>query len=295
MKNENIWHANLVELIRRTSSDLPVDVDAALKKAHLREKRNSAAYRAIDIILQNIKLARVRRAPLCQDTGNLLFYICAPKGFDIAPLHLAIYSAVREATHKGILRQNTMDSLTGNTCAMNIGKGMPVIHIDYARRKTIDIRLILKGGGCENVSAQYSLPDMALHAGRDIDGVRRCLLNAVLRAQGNGCPPAVLGVCIGGDRATGADFAKRQLLRKIDDSAPERKLAQLEKRIFREANASYIGPMGFGGATTLLAVKIGALSRLPASYFVSVSYMCWAFRRRGMILQPDGYVHRWLY
>jgi fumarate hydratase class I len=152
----------------------------------------------------------------------------------------------------------------------------------------------MKGGGCENVGAQYALPDSALGAGRDLEGVRRCILDAVWKAQGNGCAPGILGVCIGGDRASGMQAAKDQFLRPLDDCAADPVLAGLERRIMREAGALGIGPMGLGGRTTLLGVKIGALSRVPASFFVSVSYMCWAFRRRGMVMSADGVVRRWL-
>jgi fumarate hydratase class I len=105
----------------------------------------------------------------------------------------------------------------------------------------------------------------------------------------------VLGVCIGGDRATGFEFSKEQFLRKLGDTASERCLALLEARVMRDVGNLAIGPMGLGGRTTILGVKIGALGRVPASYFVTVSYMCWAFRRRGVLLGPEGGVDRWLY
>jgi fumarate hydratase class I len=121
------------------------------------------------------------------------------------------------------------------------------------------------------------------------------VLQAVWQAQGNGCAPGVAGVCIGGDRATGYAHAKEQFLRKISDRSPVKALARLEDRVLRDAQRMEIGPMGLGGRTALLGLKIGALSRLPACFFVSVSYMCWAFRRRGAVLGPEGGMHRWLY
>jgi len=170
-----------------------------------------------------------------------------------------------------------------------------VIHIEFAARRTVAVRLIMKGGGSENVSVQFSLPDARLKVGRDLAGVRRCILSAVAQAQGNGCAPGVLGVCIGGDRATGAECAKRQFLRQLNDHAVNPRLAALERQVLADAQKLGIGPMGFGGATTLLGVKIGALTRLPACYFVSVAYMCWAFRRRGIVLDTAGHVMRQLY
>ena len=159
----------------------------------------------------------------------------------------------------------------------------------------MEIRLVLKGGGCENVGIQYSLPDGRLGAGRDLVGVEKVILDAAYQAQGKGCGPGILGVCIGGDRATGYVHSKEQFLRRLDDTNPDAGLAALEARVVEKANRLGIGPMGFGGATTLLGCKAGVLNRLPASYFVSISYMCWAYRRQGATLRPDGTIQNWLY
>ena len=142
------------------------------------------------------------------------------------------------------------------------------------------VALLMKGGGSENMSMQFSLPDATLGAGRDLEGVRRAVLAAVQHAQGFGCAPGILGVAIGGDRASGFEEAKLQLLRNLADTNPDPRLARLERRILREANTLGIGPMGLGGKTTLLAVKIGSRPRVPASFFVTVAYLCWAARRR---------------
>lgn len=287
--------ASLCELIRRTAADLPRDVEAVLRAARRREKPQSSARWALDTILDNVRLARTRAAPLCQDTGSQLFYCSVPYRFDTRPLVKAIHAAVRQATAHGFLRPNTIDSVTGSPCAHNLGAGAPAIHIEFEPRRTIEVRLVMKGGGSENVSVQYSLPDTRLKAGRDLEGARRCVLDAVAQAQGNGCAPGVLGVCLGGDRASGAECAKRQFLRLLNDRSPDARLAVLERRVLRDAQLLGIGPMGFGGATTLLGVKIGSLARLPASYFVSVAYMCWAFRRRGVVLDAAGRVVNRLY
>ncbi len=289
------WIQSLTELIRRTSTDLPDDVQAALRQARRHENPRSSAHWALTTIMDNIRLARARAAPLCQDTGTLLFYCKVPFGFDTRRLQAAIHAAVRQSTTQGNLRPNTIDPLSGFSCKHNLGVGAPVIHVEFAPRRTVDIRLVMKGGGSENVSAQCSLPDARLGAGRDLEGVRRCVLAAVAQARGNGCAPGVLGICIGGDRATGAECAKRQFLRLLNDQAPEPRLAALERRVLADAQKLGIGPMGFGGKTTLLGVKIGALTRLPACYFVSIAYMCWAFRRRGILLDTTGRVVRQLY
>jgi fumarate hydratase class I len=240
-------------------------------------------------------MARAKSQPLCQDTGSVIFYVDGPMTLDQIEFSEAARAAVTEATRKGYLRQNSVDSLTGKNDGTNVGLGAPTLHFHQHRSSETHVRLILKGGGCENMGAQYSLPQEKLKANRDLDGCRRAILDAVLQAQGKGCGPGVLGVCIGGDRATGYEYSKQQLLRKIDDRNPVPELDALEQEVFKIANELGIGPMGFGGKTTLLGVKICAVNRVPASFFVSVSYMCWAFRRHGVVLGADAEIKQWLY
>ena len=286
---------SLLELIRRTSAEVPDDVQRAIIAALEREKQGTIAKSAMEIIEQNIQLARRKSQPICQDTGSVLFYVDAPAGFDQLAFAAAAREAVTLATKKGFLRQNSVDSLTGANDGTNVGPGAPTVHFHQHAAPEVRVRLMLKGGGCENVGAQYSLPLEKLHANRDLDGCRKVILDAVLQAQGKGCGPGVLGVCIGGDRATGYEFSKLQLLRKLDDRNPDARLDALEQDIIQTANALDIGPMGFGGQTTLLGAKICAINRVPASFFVSVSYMCWAFRRQGVTLDAEGRITQWLY
>jgi fumarate hydratase class I len=286
---------SLLELIRRTSAEIPDDVQATILAALEREARGTIAADAMQIIQRNIELARRKSQPICQDTGSVLFYVDTPAGTDQLAFAEAARQAVREATRRGFLRQNSVDALTGKNDGTNLGPGAPTFHFHQHREPETRVRLILKGGGCENVGAQYSLPDERLEADRDLKGCRRAILDAVLQAQGKGCGPGVLGVCIGGDRATGYEHSKVQFLRRLDDRNPVPELDALEQDILNTANELGIGPMGFGGKTTLLGVKIGTLNRVPASYFVSVSYMCWAYRRQGVALDPEGRITRWLY
>lgn len=286
---------SLLELIRRTSAEIPDDVHQAILASLQREKQGTIAESALKIIDQNIALARRKSQPLCQDTGSVLFYVDCPVGFDQITFAETAREAVKTATKKGYLRQNSVHSITGKNDGTNLGPGAPVLHFHQHREPETQVRLILKGGGCENVGAQYSLPDESLKANRDLDGCRKAILDAVLQAQGKGCGPGILGVCIGGDRATGYEYSKQQLLRKLDDRNPDEALDVLEQDILNTANELGIGPMGFGGKTTLLGVKICAINRVPASYFVSVSYMCWAYRRQGMVLNPEGKIEKWLY
>lgn len=286
---------SMIELIRRSSVEIPDDVQKSILSALEREKKKTIAESALKIIQRNIELAKTKSQPLCQDTGSVLFYVNAPVGFDLIAFEETAKEAVRQATKKGYLRQNSVDSITGRNDGTNVGPGTPVIHFHQHRSPSVEVRLMLKGGGCENVGAQYSLPNEKLKAGRDLDGCRRVILDAVLQAQGKGCGPGILGVCIGGDRATGFEQSKLQLLRSIPDQNPNPDLDKLEKDIIETSNALGIGPMGFGGNTTLLGAKIGVLNRVPASYFVSVSYMCWAFRRQGVSLDATGKISKWLY
>ena len=286
---------SLLELIRRTSAEIPDDVRDAIVASLEKEKAGSIARNAIQIIEKNIELAKRKSQPICQDTGSILFYVDCPVGYDQIEFEEAVKAAVKLATQKGFLRQNSVDSLTGVNDGTNIGPGSPSLHFQQHRAPEVEVRLVLKGGGCENVGAQYSLPNEKLHANRDLDGCRKVILDAVLQAQGKGCGPGILGVCIGGDRATGYEFSKRQFLRRLEDRNPVPELDKLEQDILATSNELGIGPMGFGGKTTLLGVKICTANRLPASYFVSVSYMCWAYRRLGVVLNSAGGIEKWLY
>lgn len=286
---------SLLELVRRTSAEIPEDVHGAILASLEREKKGTIAESAMKIIDQNIALAKQKSQPICQDTGSVIFYVDCPVGFDQIAFEQAAREAVKLATKKGFLRQNSVDSIHGKNDGTNLGPGAPTLHFHQHRSPEVAVRLILKGGGCENVGAQYSLPNEKLKANRDLDGCRKVILDAVLQAQGKGCGPGILGVCIGGDRATGYEFSKQQLLRKLGDRNENPELDRLEQDIVETSNKLGIGPMGFGGATTLLGTKIGVLNRVPASYFVSVSYMCWAYRRQGVTLGADGAIESWLY
>src|SRR5437763_11923669 len=251
--HSSTFHAQVLELIRRTSAYLPPDVSHVIETHRALEQAGSKADLALSLVAQNIALARRLSAPICQDTGTITFYVKAPVGFDQLGLEDVCKDAVAEATAKGFLRQNSVDSVTGHNTGNNLGPGSPVFHWHQHRADTVDVRLILKGGGCENMSAQYSLPATlnGRRFDRDLEGVRGCVLDAVWQAQGKGCGPGFLGVCIGGDRASGYDHAKTQLLRKLDDTNPDAQLAALEARVLFEANQLDIGPMGFGGKLTV--------------------------------------------
>jgi fumarate hydratase class I len=278
----------ILDLYRRMSCELPADVEAALRAGRSREEKESRALDALDMILENVRLAREKNRPLCQDTGLPIFYVARPLRVAERDVRDAILAATREATHLGYLRPNAVDSVTGKNSGDNTGENFPIIHFHETEGREIAIDAMLKGGGCENVGMRYKLPDDSLGAARDLAGVRRCVLDAVHRAQGMACPPYVLGVAIGGARDATAELAKRQLMRRLDDVSDIPALAELETRLLDETNRLGIGPAGFGGRTTVLAVKLAAQHRPPASFFVEVSFGCWAMRRGRATVGEDS-------
>ncbi len=287
------WTEHFVNVIARASSQLPPDVVDALRRGRDAEAPDSLAQKALDSVLKNIEVAKGNWQPICQDTGTPLVWIHHPVGMSTRMLTSAFEEAVRRATGKQVLRPNAVDTLTDRNTGNGAAPGIPTVHCEEWDSTDVEVHLMLKGGGCENVGAQYTLPNPKLKADRDLEGVKRCILDAIQQAQGKGCAPGIIGACFGGDRGSGFLESKRQLLRPLPDRNPIAELDAMEQEIFDKANQLGIGPMGFGGKTTVLGVKIGYLGRLPASYFVSVSYMCWANRRSAARIQPSGEV-TWL-
>jgi fumarate hydratase class I len=290
---------SLVELITQTSTNLPPDVREAMGAAIREETPGTQSSQALSVIASNIDMAAEDQGPICQDTGMPTFYVHTPVGVNQMVLKKAIRAAVAEATRRGKLRPNSVDSLTGKNTGDNLGVETPVIHFEQWEQDEIEVKLILKGGGCENKNIQYSLPAELEHLGRadrNLEGVRKAILHSVWQAQGQGCAPGAVGVCIGSDRAHGYELAKTELFRTLDDVNPVPELARLEAEIMDEANRLGVGAMGFGGKTSLIGCKIAAANRLPASFFVSVAYECWAFRRLGVRLDAqNGAITNWLY
>src|SRR3954463_2302792 len=290
---------SMVRLIARTSTDLPPDVRAAMGVAVKQEAPATRAGQALTIIAQNIDQATSCEGPICQDTGMPTFEVRVPVGTNQIWLRRQIREAVAEATRRGKLRPNSVDSITGENSGDNLGPGTPIVHFEQWEHDEIEVKLILKGGGCENTNAQYSLPTELAHLGRadrTLEGVRKCILHAVWQAQGKGCAPGAVGGAIGGDRTSGYLEAKQQLFRTVDDVNADPRLAELEAEVMRTVNTLGVGTMGFGGNVSLIGCKVASINRLPVSFFVSIAYDCWAFRRLGVILDAKtGDIKRWLY
>ncbi|MBU1625967.1 fumarate hydratase [bacterium] len=275
----------ILELIRKTSTDLSSDVVDAIVRGKDREAPGTNARNTIEKILENIELARKKSAPICQDTGFHIHYIHYPKGFPQKEIVEGIKKATIKATELYYLRPNAVHPITGKNSGNNIGLRFPNIHLDEWDKEYFEFKFMLKGGGSENCGIQYTLPDSALGAGRDLKGVKKCIVDTIFKAQGKGCAPGIVGAGIGGDRTTSIELSKLMLLRKLDDKNEDETLRLVEEEMLKKLNELKIGPMGFGGETTVLGVKIGAIHRHPATFYVSVSYMCWACRRKTMTLK----------
>ncbi|CAH1206310.1 hypothetical protein PAECIP111893_02511 [Paenibacillus plantiphilus] len=293
------FEESVYKLIVETSTNLPGDVREVIKSAQEVEDRATRAGLSLSTIATNIEMAENNVSPICQDTGMPTFVVHTPVGANQIIMKGQIRSAIARATKDGKLRTNSVDSLTGANTGDNLGPGTPVIHFEQWEKDDIDVRLILKGGGCENKNIQYSLPtelEGLGKAGRDLDGIRKCIMHAVYQAQGQGCSAGFIGVGIGGDRTTGYELAKQQLFRHTHDTNPNNELRQLEEYVMENANKLGIGTMGFGGEVSLLGCKVGVMNRLPASFFVSVAYNCWAYRRQGVLLNSaSGEIKEWIY
>lgn len=268
------------ELYKKAATEMPEDIVKALEQAKEAEEKE-ASKEILSKILENINKARSDQVPICQDTGIPIFYIKYPKEYSQEELTNTINEATDIATEEIPLRPNAVDSLTDKSLG-----NKAIIHFEESA--SLIIQLMLKGGGSENVSTIYRLPNKNIEAFRNLDGVRKCVLDSIVNAQGKGCPPYIIGVAIGGSIEEVASLAKKQLLRKIDDKNENNELENFEKTVLEEVNQLGIGPLGLGGKTTALAVKAASSPRHPATFFVGISIGCWALRRNSYEKTSDS-------
>jgi fumarate hydratase, class I len=273
----------IVELYKKVATSLPPDIREAMEAGLAVEKAGTTAYSTLAVQVENMKLASETARPVCQDTGVPTFWMKVPVGLSHGEIKNTVMEATRLATEQIPLRPNAVDVITDKNSGDNTGTGFPVIYLEETNESTLTIDLMLKGAGCENAGQIYKLPVGELNAQRDFDGVRKCVIDTVLKVQGRGCPPYILGVGIGATKDQVTKLAKEQLMRRLNEFNKIAELAALEKLILEDLNELGIGPMGLGGRTTALGVKIGVNHRHPASYFVDVSVSCWATRRGRLI------------
>lgn len=272
----------IVELYKKVATSIPPDVEEAIKGALITEK-DSRGGESLSGILENIQKSRQTPRPACIDTGIPVFRVKVPRGLGHAEIKNTIREATSIATQKVPLALNAVDILTGENSGDNTGIGFPVIYLEEASDDTFTIDLMLKAGECENYSRTYKLPVEELDAGRDLKGVKKCVIDCITKAEGKGCPPYTIGVGIGATHEQVSVLAVHQLFRKISDENEHPVLRDMEKSLVVEINRSGRGPLGLGGKTTALAVKIGINHRHPESYLVHVSLACWANRRGRLI------------
>jgi fumarate hydratase class I len=239
-----------------------------------------------EIMRKNLEISQKSSLPICQDTGFPYFNLeISPEKTRFLPKILdAISAALKRATENGFLRPNSVDPITNENYGFNLGEGLPYVELEWKDREDILCRLLLKGGGSENASGQYSLPMEELGAGRDRAGIVKTVLYHLQKIQGQGCGPGIVGIGIGGDRSLSMKIAKKQLFRPLDDKNPDPQLGELEEKILQMGNELEIGVMGLGKGPTLLGAKAGKAARHPASFFVSVAYLCWVARRDQCLL-----------
>ncbi len=275
--------AAVVEGIKRAVTDLPPDVEGALREA-LRREDSSLARLNLETILKNVEIARDQGIPMCQDTGTLIFYVRVGTGFKHAPLlKKAITGGVKRATEEIPLRPNTVHPFKNRNMGWNLGPGMPIVHFDIVEGDTAEIVIVPKGGGSENPSRLKML-----NPTDGMEGVRRLVLETVAGGAPRACPPIIVGVGIGGGADMAVHMAKKAASRPVGQRHPCPETAELEEHLLREINSLGIGPMGLGGHTTALDVHIEYACRHPASFPAAVVFQCWAARRAKITLDNTG-------
>ncbi|MEM3955471.1 MAG: fumarate hydratase [Candidatus Bathyarchaeia archaeon] len=272
-------------LIRQAVIYLPEDVKASLKRAY-EEETSEAAKTQLKAILENIELAEKYKAPVCQDTGTILFYVTAGaevRGLD--KIEGALINATRRATKEVPLRPNAVDPFTQKNSGDNTGRFVPYINWEIVPGNTLEITVMPKGGGSENMCIAKTIPP-----GEGINGIKKFVIESIVEAGAQPCPPTIVGVGLGGGVDVAIKLAKKALLRPLNTPNPDPELNKLEKELYEMANKLGIGPMGLGGRTTVLGVHVDYAFRHPASLPVAVAFNCWAARKASAKIYEDGSV-----
>ena len=285
MVTQKVVETVAIKLLQLAVTELPQDVKDALQRAY-REEENEVGKAQLDAMLKNVELAEKTRTPMCQDTGVVIFYVKAGSKVDgLDQIEGALRKATARATKEMPLRPNTVDPFTQKNTGDNTGRFIPYIHWEVVPGDTLEIAVLPKGGGSENVSALGMLSPS-----QGIKGLKKFVVDTVINAGAKPCPPTILGVAVGGGAEIAMNLAKATLLKPLDQPNPDPELAKLEQELRKAANSTGIGPMGLGGKTTVLDVKVDYAHRHPASYPVAVVVQCWAARRASARIYSDGKV-----
>lgn len=259
------------ELYKKAAIVLGNDVKKALEDA-LKVEDNELARLNIEAILKNIKLAEEKQIPMCQDTGLPVIFVKLGN-VEVENLRAGIEEGIEKATKEIPIRPNIVDPITRENTNINVGDYIPPIDIELIDEDYLEITILPKGFGSENNNAMK----MALPA-EGIQGIKDFVVESVLKAKGKPCPPTVIGVGIGGTSDLCLKLGKKALLREVGKRNPDPEIAKLELEILEEINKSGIGPMGLGGKTTTLDVKILKAHTHTAGLPVGVCVQCWADR-----------------
>ena len=272
-----------VKLLQLAATELPRDVKKALRKA-FREEESEVGKAQLKVILENVELAEKNRVPMCQDTGVVIFYVKAGSQVEgLDKVEEALHNATVRATMEVPLRPNAVDPFTQKNTGDNTGRFIPYIHWEVVPGDTLELTVMPKGGGSENVSALGMLSP-----NQGIKGLKKFVVDTVINAGAKPCPPTILGVAVGGGADIALKLAKASLLKPLDQPNSNPELAKLEQELCEAANSTGIGPMGLGGKITVLGVKVDYAHRHPASYPVAVAVQCWAARRASARIYSDG-------
>ena len=274
-----------VTLLRLAVTDLPQDVVNSLEQA-LKLESNSTAKRQLEAIIENIKLARQRSIPMCQDTGIQIFYLTVGSKFPlISEIPQILENAVRKGTQEIPLRPNTVNPLFHKNPGDNTGRYIPWINWKIVKGNDLQITAFPKGGGSENVCQLRMLTP-----GQGLKGMKQFVIDAVIETGAKACPPIIIGIGIGGGADICMKLAKEQLLRPVGQRHPDQRIADMEEELLEAINKTGIGPMGLGGDTTSLDVHIDFAMRHPASFPVGLAVQCWAARRASATITREGRV-----
>jgi fumarate hydratase subunit alpha len=265
-------------LLKASNTKLPPDVGWALEAAAGWES-NPTAYSQLGAIMDNVRKAEFLSRPMCQDTGIPVFFV---RGKFDSSMVGAIERGIARATKEIPLRPNTVDPLTRENHGDNLGEGMPIVHFVPTGDDFTEITVMPKGAGSDNMTRLAML-----NPSDGADGVMKTIMDAVLDAGGRPCPPGIIGVGIGGTSEKCVSMAKEASLLPVGDDNPDPELRKMEEEIFVKLNESGLGPMGLGGAATVLGVRIKKAACHTASLPVAVSIGCWANRRATARITSD--------